>query len=148
MTEIISAKDYMQRVKKKTARVDREGPIHLQCLHWLQWQFPDAVIHHSANELNMAGTPTARKIAQGKAKKMGMLPGFPDLIMFWRCHAWAFEIKAPEGRLTKEQKDVGARLVANGFRWDAAYSLADVQALVAVWRKDVVMRAPMRGQVT
>lgn len=123
---------------------DREGPIHEQCLHYLRIALPGAVIHHSANELELAGDSTSKAIAQAKAKRKGMLPGWPDLEILYRGQFWAFEIKAPGGRLSDAQVAVGAAIEANGGRWAVVSSADDVARCLSLWMADASLKPCVR----
>ena len=146
--ERIKAADLTTLKPAKRARVDREGPVHIACLNWLRGSLPGALVHHSPNEMSITADRISKAIAQSKSKKLGMVPGFPDLLVLWQGHAWFIEVKAPGGRLTEKQQAVGLDIAANGHRFGVVWSLEDCQALVREWRKDVVVRAPMKGSVT
>ena len=108
--------------------IDREGPIHLAILHYLQTQYPHAVIHHSPNANTMRGPQVARLIA--KNKHLGMVVGFPDLIMLHDGAFYFFEVKAEGNSPTPEQKDVGAQIEANGGVWAVVRSIDDVAEVI------------------
>ncbi len=112
-------------------RIDREGPVHKSILHFLRLQLPGAVIHHSPNEVSLRGREVARTIA--KAKTLGMAVGFPDLLVIWRGHTLAFEVKAPSGRPTEAQSNIGDMLIANGAMWAVVRSVEDVQHHLKAW---------------
>lgn len=81
MTDRISAAEF--RAAYAAKRRDVEGPIHKAILDYLRLVLPGAVIHHSANEMDLHADPKSKAIAQSKAKALGMLPGFPDLLVLW-----------------------------------------------------------------
>ena len=116
---------------KPRRHVDREGPVHRAVLAYLRRALPGAVIHHSPNETDMRGPTVARMIS--KQKCLGMVVGFPDLIIFWRGHVWAMEVKAEKGRVSPDQEAVGGAMVANGVRWAVVRSVDDARACVAAW---------------
>lgn len=120
--------------------VDRERPIHLAILKYLRLQYPDALIHHSANEVDLRSKDVARAIA--KSKHMGMVPGFPDLLVIWRAYVWGFEVKAEGNYATKSQKDVGTLMENNGAKWAVVRSVDDVKECIAEWTK----RGPIQGR--
>jgi len=144
MTERITAAAFKAR-KPKAPRVDREGPIHKTILRHLRREYPSALIHHSPNQTDVSGKLIARAIAKQKA--MGMVVGFPDLIMVWRGRFWAFEVKAEGGRTEQSQKDVGAFIEANGGKWAVVRSVADVDDSIAEWMQAGVVSVPIVGQV-
>ena len=115
------------------ARVDREGPIHRAILAYLRAVLPDAVVHHGANEIGLSGVAIARQIA--KAKHMGQVTGWPDLIVL----PWAnigplfFEVKAPGGYPTEAQNELHDRLRALGYRVGIVRSVDETRAMLAAW---------------
>lgn len=110
---------------------DRETPIQRAIITYLRRVLPGAIIHHSANELNMRGAEAARTIA--KAKSAGMLPGFPDILIFYRGQGYCIEVKAEGGRLSATQKDVRDRLLAQGIPWAVCRSIDDAREKLALW---------------
>ena len=118
----MSAKQYRKATPEKT--------VHMQILNWLRWQYPKAVIHHSANERK-------GEAAGKRAKDMGQLAGFPDLIVMHEGHAWFFEVKAEGGRLSTEQKFFASDIERNGFRWACVRSVEDVEDAIEEWSRDI-----------
>ena len=121
----------------RAPRVDREGPVHRSILHLLQWKLPRveaATLMHATNELDITASPKARQIAQGKAKSMGMVPGWPDLQ--W-CgpggQLRAIEIKAPGNKPTDAQFAIGADIVAAGGLWAWATSIDEATDILRGW---------------
>lgn len=106
---------------------DLEGPYHRAVLRQLYLHLPGAVIHHSPNEFPGKGDAIARAIA--KAKKNGMVVGFPDLIVFWRGQVALVEVKAPGGRLSGPQKETISRFEGNGF---AVHVVTDPDDCIAI----------------
>ncbi len=45
------------------------------------------------------------KVRGAKLKAMGYKPGWPDILIIYRQQAFNIELKAPQGRLSKAQKD-------------------------------------------
>lgn len=113
------------------AWTDREGQVHMAVLAYLRLRFPGAIIHHSANETGLKGQAVARQIA--KQKRMGMVPGFPDLVVLHDGEAMFFEIKAEGGRETDAQKAVREHLTAQGFRAAVVRSVQDVEECLEHW---------------
>lgn len=93
---------------------DIEGPIHRATIQQLRLRLPGAIVMHAANEFPGSGSQIARAIA--KAKKNGMIPGFPDLAVFWRGQVALIEVKAPKGRLSDAQAALHLEMEAQGFR--------------------------------
>jgi hypothetical protein len=112
-------------------RHNLEGPIHAAILAYLRRQYPKAVIHHSPNETDVRGPTIARAIA--KQKMMGMLVGFPDLMMLREGRFYAFEVKAEGGRVSDAQKAVGEAIIASGGHWAVVRSIDDVREKMEEW---------------
>ena len=126
-------------------RRDLEGPIHKAILQYLRLQYPQAVIHHSSNELNLKGDRTSKAIAQNKAKALGMMTGWPDLQMLWNGHLYCFEVKSPNGRLSDAQAQVGAEIQAAGGSFYVVRSVEDVKA--AMKSRHGVVNIPFAGVI-
>ena len=112
-------------------RAQPESTIHLDILRYLRTVLPRAVIHHSPNEFGMAGDGIARQMA--KARHMGTVKGWPDLEVLLNGGVMFFEVKAPGGRLTQEQRQVGDELLEAGFYWAVVRSIDDVREMLASW---------------
>jgi hypothetical protein len=109
-------------------RRDLEGPIHRAILNYLRRQYPRALVHHSPNENTMKGPDVARLISRNKS--LGMVPGFPDIIMLHEGALFAFEVKTPRGRATPDQSAVGAIIEANHGVWAVVRSIDEVKAVI------------------
>lgn len=105
----------------------KEDDLQAQIVQALHWTLPGAVIHHSANQVERGGKRAMMEVA--RKKRMGMLPGFPDLLLFWRGHALLIEVKTPSGRLSEAQKALHARLEAQGWPVHVCRSVDDALAL-------------------
>jgi hypothetical protein len=117
-----------------TSRVrrDREGPVHQAILARLSFELPGAIIHHSANELPI-GTDAARR-AVAKAKRNGMQPGFPDIVVVApEANVMFFEVKAEGGRESPAQRDLRLRAESMGHRWAVVMSQDDAVAALRQW---------------
>ena len=110
---------------------DLEGPLHRSILAWLQRVLPDALVHHSANEIGMKGGDVARQIA--KAKWNGMMPGWPDLEVLTAQGPLFLEVKAPGGRTTEAQDAVHDKMRALGYRVAVVRGIDDTRAALAAW---------------
>lgn len=113
-------------------RRNLEGPIHASILAYLRRQYPRAVIHHSPGETDVSGPLIARAIS--KQKKMGMLVGFPDLLMLHEGRFYSFEVKAEGRRTSPAQKAVGGAIIAAGGFWGVVRSIDDVKELMEDWQ--------------
>jgi len=116
----------------KQKRRKLEEPIHLAIVELLMLALPiGAVFHHSPNELDMKGDKAARMIA--KAKAMGMRPGFPDIVIFYAQRSYFIEIKAPNGNLSEDQKELRTELMVQGFNYAVCYSVDDAAQALKSW---------------
>ena len=115
-------------------RVDREGPIHRSILAYLRKVLPDALIHHSKNEIRQRGSKIALELS--RAKRDGVVTGFPDLVVFpfTSMTPMFFEVKAEGNYASKAQKDVHAKLDALGYRVAVVRSIEDVQEALTEWK--------------
>ena len=114
-------------------RRDLEGPIHRSILAYLRLTFPAAIVHHSPNEVPLAGKNVARAIS--KAKWNGMVTGFPDIVVFPYSNIGPlfFEVKADKGTATEAQEAVIGQLQALGYHAAVVRSIDDVAARLAEW---------------
>ena len=85
---------------------------------------PSALFFHVPN-----GELRTKRTAS-KLKAYGVMPGVPDIIVIYQNKMVGIELKAPKGRVSPEQKHVGAMFIAHGFAWGVARSLDDVEALL------------------
>ena len=108
-----------------------ELPVHRSILHYLQLALPGALIHHSAQNLGVKGEGVARAVAL--AKSMGMVIGWPDLLVIHKGRCMGFEIKAEGGSASDAQKAVGALFTANGAHWAVVRSIDDVREYLKGW---------------
>lgn len=131
-------------------RVDREGPIHIAILGYLRQVLPDAEIHHSAGESHIKGR--GAMLATVKKKRMGMVPGWPDLTVFPFSTLGPFflEVKAEGGRVEKTQAECHARLRRLGYRVAVVRSIDDVRETLQGWNIATIENTaniPMRGSI-
>lgn len=114
-------------------RVDREGPVHKAIVDWLRKVMPDAMVYHCKNEINKRGKAFAIEIA--KAKKKGLIVGFPDLLVLPSANIGAFflEVKAEGNYATPEQKEIHAELTCLGYRVAVVRSIDDVRKCLQEW---------------
>lgn len=116
---------------KRAKPRDIEGPIHRSILQWLRVQFPRAVIHHSPNETKWRSEKAMHVVA--KAKSLGTLPGFPDLVMLHEGGFYALEVKNPRGQLSDAQRAVGEAIQSAGGRWALVRSIDDAKIACSRW---------------
>lgn len=100
----------------------------VQFVTWFKRTYPDTTIFAIPNG-GKRGALTAAKL-----KMEGVLPGVPDICIAKPVSPYAglyIEMKKPtKGRLSKEQKDVIAKLQADGYRVDVCYGADEAKAAV------------------
>ena len=124
--------------KPRKAKAPRplEAAIQVAIVRYLRLALPGAVIHASPGGAKLAGNARDRGIAMHKLKSMGMLVGFPDLIVLWRGSLFALEVKRSGEDPDEDQLWVGRRIVANGGKWAVVRSVDDAKACLAEWRTE------------
>lgn len=110
-----------------------EHDIQKEIVEWLRTVLPQAVVHAARNEMPVRGPKGARQLA--KAKKAGMTPGYPDLIVhnFATAGVVLFEVKTPEGSLSSAQKECHAALRELGYPVGVVRSIEDVRHCLRAW---------------
>ena len=98
-----------------------ESAVHVAILEWIRAVAPDAMPIHVPNEgkrTTMAGV---------MAKRLGMVKGVPDLIVFFP-HARVLFIEVKDrGAVSKEQRAFGQAVQALGFHWSVCRSIDDAR---------------------
>ena len=99
-----------------------EDDLQMQCVTWFRLQFPKfaRLLHHSPN----GGRRNAREGA--RFKKMGVQPGFPDLVLLVAAngyHALMLELKTRTGRQQDTQKEYQQLVEAQGYKYVVIRSL-------------------------
>lgn len=73
----------------------------------------------------------ARSSATGGIRKArGVKPGIPDVHVIHRGRSIWIELKAPQGSVSAEQREVAAKITAAGGYWHEARSVEAVQAIL------------------
>ena len=99
---------------------------------------------------HMRGVPVAHVPNEGKRspqqgarlKRMGMSPGFPDLVIPLPCgayHGLYIELKVGNGRTTAEQKEWLARLCKNGYAATACWGVDEAMNTISHYLKGEVI---------
>lgn len=66
----------------------------------------------------------------GRLKRMGLMPGWPDIIVLFDGLFIGIELKAGKGRMSDEQAAVQHGIIENGGWFQVCRSLDEVQALL------------------
>ena len=115
---------------------DREGPIQIAIVDYLNAVLPpECIVHFAKGEVRRSGATFMRE--QAWAKRMGALPGFPDLVVLPYASAGGacfFEVKALGNYPSKAQREMHERMRALGYRVAVVRSIDDVRERLAEWR--------------
>lgn len=70
-----------------------------------------------------------------KQKRLGMLPGEPDLMLTWSLKNILFvEVKSADGKISDNQEKVISKRRGQGFDCEIVYSLDDFMEVVCKYR--------------
>lgn len=100
----------------------KEDALQVSCVAWFGLQYPHLkyLLHHSPN----GGHRNA--IEAAKFKRMGVRPGFPDLILCVASggfHGLFMELKSDTGKQSLYQKEFQIRLTDQGYRYEIIRSV-------------------------
>lgn len=105
-----------------------EANIHEAIVSYLRAVLPgSAILHHSPNEGNRGGEAGKRDGA--RRKRLGVHPGFPDLVIIIDRQHYYIEVKAPGGILSSSQRAFRDRV--EYFR--VARSIDEAREILADW---------------
>lgn len=102
-----------------------ERRLHIAIWDWLQVALPpDAVAVHPANgEYRTAKTGAL-------LKRMGVVAGISDFLIFWNGRCFAIEVKAPGGRVSPAQIAMAQRLQRAGVMTTIVYKMEAVETFL------------------
>jgi len=128
-------------------RVDREGPVQRAIVDYLGKVMPQAIVHHCKNEIKKRGKGIQIELAQ--AKRNGMKPGFPDLIVlpFVNVGPIFFEVKAEGNYASDSQKDMHQAMRKLGYRVAVVRSTEDVRECLVSWGVGFQEKIEHRGRI-
>lgn len=66
-------------------------------------------------------------------KRMGVLPGFADLIFVWDMRCWFIELKSATGSQTTDQRGFEGMVKAEGCKYEVCRSLDEVAETLVAW---------------
>jgi len=122
--------------KTKKHLVHREDNLQMQCVTWMQLQYPQwaQLLHHSPNG-------GARSKVEGAIfKKMGTRAGFPDLFLYVptaEAHGLAIEMKTTEkgSRQSDNQKHWQRILTEQGYQYTVCRTVEEFQQTIKQYLK-------------
>jgi hypothetical protein len=109
-------------------RHDIEGPIQRAILETLWTAYPDVLV---ASIPNGGFVLDARTVA--RLKWQGLLPGMPDLSVYWTGGCGLIEVKSEAGKLSPDQIHVHALLRLKGHRVAVCRSVRDLIDTMTEW---------------
>ena len=109
----------------------REEPIQKAIVDYLRLQYPRAITHHCRNEINKRGANIARELA--RAKQLGAVAGFPDIIFLPGEKVAFFEVKAEGNYASPAQKAVHQAMADLGYFCAVVRSIDDVKEALSEW---------------
>ena len=105
-----------------------EETIQVSIVEWLRLVLPGALIWHTPN----GGWRDPREAA--KLKRMGVLPGIPDIIVFMEgAFAFSLECKTQRGTLSDDQKNVHSIMRLLGFKVATVRGIDESRQALASW---------------
>ena len=117
-----------QRAKKDAQKANpSEGMIQSRIIFEFQNRLSTAVVAAVVNETNRSGR--GAMLETQRKRGMGMLPGFPDMIVIYQGNVIFLEVKKPKGTLQPNQKAVHERLRRHGMDVRVIRSADDVAAI-------------------
>ena len=88
----------------------QEDNLQIDCVKWFNYQYPKF-----KNLLFHVPNGGKRGVVEATIfKRMGTVAGIPDLIFVYKGSIHAFELKAPKGVISKNQKEVHADWIKQG----------------------------------
>jgi len=67
-------------------------------------------------------------------KRMGLVPGVPDVLIVYQGRAYWIELKSDSGQLSKTQKDTIAALNTAGSHVMICHSVEEVSYALSLWK--------------
>jgi hypothetical protein len=92
-----------------------------------RWIMPGWVYTH------IASGERRDMVTAARLKRMGVMPGFPDLLFIGPGRVCWIELKAKRGRLSEAQAAVASHLVAAGHGYLCSDSFDDIIATLKDW---------------
>lgn len=116
-----------KRRNVKTKAHSPEQQFQVVLIQVLSWTLkPDVLVTHFP-----AGG--GGRVRGAQLKRMGLLPGMPDLLFLHKGCVYFLELKAAKGRLTPAQKDIHTWLENHGFVVNVARSVEEALSILKRW---------------
>lgn len=116
-------------------RGNAEAKLQIAVINYIRMAFPDvlvfAVPNGGSRKKNAKGVP----IEAIMMKKMGVLAGVSDLLLFWRGGYGAIELKRPDkaARMSENQIGFADAWQQRGGKFACCNSLDSVEAALKAW---------------
>ena len=113
-----------------------ETLLQIQIVEYLSLiaQKNDFIFFSIPNEGAMTGAGGKMPFAlMTTLKKMGMLPGVPDLCIIKNGRAYFMEVKTQSGKISSQQMVIHEALYSKGVHCSVVRSLEDVKTILTVW---------------
>jgi len=115
-----------------------EDNLQIACVNYFHMQYPHFIIHHSAN----GGKRTMRINNKGQKycsegsrfKKMGVVAGFPDLMIITNKKIFFVELKSQKQKLNENQKIIHEKL--NKLE-QKVYICYLIEEFIAICKKEI-----------
>lgn len=136
-----AAKQNPGQPKVRTKRENPERDLQIAVVQYFRWALPDVLFFHPANE-------RATSLAYGALlKKMGVLAGVPDLLLFWKRVQMdnnmgveyeapiraALELKSSAGNLSVKQREFQLKWLNSGGLYALCRTMQEVEQAVKSW---------------
>lgn len=125
--ETMTAAEYQQKHIARKKPVQHERILQIHAVSYIRSALPHVLIAHCPN----GGSRNPREAEN--LRKMGVLRGFPDLMLFWRTGFGVIEMKSGTGKLSDHQREVLDRIGACGVHTAVCNSLQQVEETLRGW---------------
>lgn len=125
-----------------------EDSLQITCANYLRRYCPSVLFFHCPNGMVTSGTPRQRAQRIERFKRMGMLPGVADIILFWRNESpckGAIELKAGKNDQTQAQSNFEQQWKHQGGQYAVCRSLEELESLLIAWGVIKITRLPTRN---
>lgn len=124
----------METARKKPIQYERN--LQIMAVNYIRGAFPHVLCAHVPN----GGSRNVREGAN--LKRMGVLAGMPDLLIWWPKGMGAIELKADKGKLTEKQEGVLEHLARCNVSTAVCRSVSEVEEAMTAWGLKPLYHAP------